>query len=44
MKSDTGQEKYAVVVGGLLNRGEAEPLQQRLLAKGIKSALVRVEK
>jgi cell division septation protein DedD len=30
--------KYVVAVGGVLDRGEAEPLQQRLLKKGLRNA------
>jgi hypothetical protein len=32
------QVHFLVVVGGIMTRAEAEPLQQRLLAKGLKTA------
>jgi hypothetical protein len=39
MKLSGGEDlKYVVAVGGVLARGEAEPLQQRLLKKGLKGA------
>jgi len=45
MRAESGEIRYAVAVGGVLNRGEAEPLQQRLVGKGLKTAhLERVEK
>jgi hypothetical protein len=37
-KGDADEPRYLVVVGGVLNRTEAEPLDRRLLSKGLKTA------
>jgi len=45
MRGDAGEATYVVAVGGILNIGEAEPLKERLVSKGLKSAhLQRVGK
>jgi hypothetical protein len=37
-KGEIGESKFLVVVGGVLNRNEAQQLQQRLFSKGLKTA------
>ena len=44
VKSDATDTRYTVTVGGVLDRGEAQQLLQRVLAKGLKTASIEPAK